>query len=180
MQIVHKFVECSFAMNAGTDVPVINPCAFGPTQYGHENSPSTPRLAVEHVHQRADGMVKSPQAQSGPLKRLWPAAGTIGRPLALTVVLCLGAGLGSCGGFVSDHWPHWAGGEPNDLPPRPGAPGYEEFIAHKPKPDPSAATPETPGNSSAPAASADTSKAPAAPSANRPQDNQGVVQGGLY
>ncbi len=46
--------------------------------------------------------------------------------------------LGSCGGasesgvsgYVADHWPHWAGGMPADVPPRPGAPGYNEFIAH--------------------------------------------------
>ena len=32
--------------------------------------------------------------------------------------------------YVADHWPHWAGGMPGDVPPRPGAPGYDEFIAH--------------------------------------------------
>lgn len=52
--------------------------------------------------------------------------------LAVTV-LCLGLTLGSCSsfsGYVADHWPRWAGGMPDDVPPRPGAPGYEEFIAH--------------------------------------------------
>ncbi len=61
------------------------------------------------------------------VKRLIPA-----------VLLCLGPLLGSCGGasengfsgYVADHWPHWAGGMPDDVPPRPGAPGYDEFIAH--------------------------------------------------
>src|SRR5579885_1326898 len=49
---------------------------------------------------------------------------------AAAAVLWLAPMLGSCGGFVADHWPHWAGGLPPDAPPRPGAPGYEEFIAH--------------------------------------------------
>ena len=60
------------------------------------------------------------------------------RLIAAAIVLCLGSALGSCGGasengfssFVADHWPHWAGGMPADVPPRPGEPGYAEFIAH--------------------------------------------------
>ena len=87
--------------------------------------------------------------------------------------LGLGLALGSCGpvsGFTADHWPHWAGGMPDDVPPRPGAPGYEEFIAHaQPNKD-----------TAAPATSADKSKAPAASAGNRPPDDKGVVQGGLY
>jgi hypothetical protein len=50
-----------------------------------------------------------------------------------TILLCLAPLLASCSGtsgYVSDHWPRWAGGMPDDVPPRPGAPGYEEFIAH--------------------------------------------------
>jgi hypothetical protein len=53
--------------------------------------------------------------------------------LTAVIVLGLGAVQGSCGsfsGYVADHWPHWAGGMPGDVPPRPGAPGYDEFIAH--------------------------------------------------
>jgi hypothetical protein len=46
------------------------------------------------------------------------------------IVLGLGLGLANCGGYVADHWPHWAGGLPADAPPRPGSPGYSEFIAH--------------------------------------------------
>jgi len=38
--------------------------------------------------------------------------------------------FGSCGTFVADHWPHWAGGLPDGVPARQGAPGYAEFIAH--------------------------------------------------
>jgi hypothetical protein len=58
------------------------------------------------------------------------------RCITAAVVLGLGSGLGSCGGgaqfsgYVADHWPHWAGGMPDDVPPRPGAPGYDEFVAH--------------------------------------------------
>src|SRR5271155_392714 len=51
----------------------------------------------------------------------------------LPVMLSVGVLLGSCSpfaGFVSDHWPHWAGGMPDDVPPRPGTPGYDDFIAH--------------------------------------------------
>src|ERR1700733_13571995 len=50
------------------------------------------------------------------------------------IALCFGLGLGSCSqisGPVADHWPHWAGGEPADAPPRPGSPGYQDFIAHR-------------------------------------------------
>jgi hypothetical protein len=58
-------------------------------------------------------------------------------PMAL---LCIGLTLGACSsfsGYVADHWPRWAGGMPDDVPPRPGAPGYEEFIAHgQPNRDP--------------------------------------------
>jgi hypothetical protein len=53
--------------------------------------------------------------------------------MSAVAVLSLGLTLGSCSsfsGYVADHWPRWAGGMPDDVPPRPGAPGYEEFIAH--------------------------------------------------
>jgi hypothetical protein len=56
------------------------------------------------------------------------------------------------------------------VPPRPGAPGYEDFIAHRPA-NKDAATPEV---------AAGQSNAPAAPAGNRPPDDQSVVQGGLY
>ena len=60
-------------------------------------------------------------------KRLFKAA----------ILLGLGLDLASCGGFVADHWPHWAGGMPADVPPRPGTPGYADFIAHgQAKPEP--------------------------------------------
>src|SRR5271154_1409443 len=59
--------------------------------------------------------------------------------LTAAILLALASALGSCGGggspegfsaYVADHWPHWAGGMPDDVPPRPGAPGYDEFVAH--------------------------------------------------
>lgn len=55
------------------------------------------------------------------------------RLVAPGIALWLGAVLGACSpfaGYVADNWPHWAGGLPPDAPPRPGAPGYDEFIAH--------------------------------------------------
>jgi hypothetical protein len=60
------------------------------------------------------------------------------RRLALTALLGVCLALGGCSsfaGFVSDTWPTWAGGMPKDVPPRPGAPGYEEFIAHQQRQD---------------------------------------------
>src|ERR1700690_70566 len=60
------------------------------------------------------------------------------RYIAAAILFGLGLPLGSCGGassggftsYVADHWPRWAGGMPDDVPPRPGAPGYNEFISH--------------------------------------------------
>lgn len=52
------------------------------------------------------------------------------RLVKAAIVLGLGLNLLSCGGFVADHWPHWAGGMPDRVPPRPGTAGYAEFIAH--------------------------------------------------
>jgi hypothetical protein len=106
--------------------------------------------------------------------------------------------LASCGSFVADHWPHWAGGIPADAPPRPGAPGYAEFIAHgRPIPDakqqPAAAVPsgvQAPGApapvATSPAATSPAAAAPptmpagdAAPDDGALQDSS-VVKGGLY
>lgn len=50
--------------------------------------------------------------------------------ITAATLLGFGLNLASCGSFVADHWPHWAGGLPDGVPPRPGAPGYAEFIAH--------------------------------------------------
>jgi len=68
--------------------------------------------------------------------------------LALTALLGVCLALGGCSsfaGFVSDTWPTWAGGMPKDVPPRPGAPGYEEFISHQQRQDPAATGAASPG-----------------------------------
>lgn len=133
------------------------------------------------------------------------------RSVAAAVMLCVGAMLASCAGtsnedgfsaFVADHWPHWAGGMPSDVPPRPGAPGYNRFIAHGqadqdvlPPANGAAApaVPVTPVFQTAPPAPAASAPAPSAEQVEPPQQSPGVpapprsaaedstvVQGGLY
>jgi hypothetical protein len=134
------------------------------------------------------------------------------RLIAAAVVVCAGAVLGSCGGvsedgfsaYVADHWPHWAGGMPSDVPPRPGAPGYNQFIAHGQADQDvlppaaganAAAVPVKPVFQTAPPAAAASGEqpAPAAPIQPAAQDasaapvapqsaseNPSVVRGGLY
>jgi hypothetical protein len=112
--------------------------------------------------------------------------------LATAIVLGFGLVLGSCGqfsGYVADHWPHWAGGMPGDVPPRPGAPGYDEFIAHG-QPDRAAAKSGAPGQQTAAGnVKASAQPAPGTPAApvapvtpveEGPTENPGVVHGGLY
>ena len=98
---------------------------------------------------------------------------------AASVLLCLAAMLGACSpfaGFVADHVPHWAGGLPPDAPPRPGAPGYDDFIAHgEPQPqsapaagasaDPATSTPT--GTVTAPNTAASAPPAKALPAKGR-------------
>ncbi len=111
----------------------------------------------------------------------------------ITAITLLGFGLNlaSCGGFVADHWPHWAGGLPADAPPRPGAPGYAEFIAHGQtapgaKQEPAAGAAVQNGAEQTPIAPASAAAAPpptpvraATPAADTSQDPS-VVNGGLY
>src|SRR6516164_7007921 len=99
---------------------------------------------------------------------------------AASVLLCLAAMLGACSpfaGYVADHVPHWAGGLPPDAPPRPGAPGYDDFIAHGQPQPPSAAAPAADA-SAAPAPGA-TTNAVAAPNAaaSAPQANTPPAKG---
>jgi hypothetical protein len=72
----------------------------------------------------------------------------VGRLVAAALVLGVASLLGACSPFSSsmaDMWPHWAGGEPAGLPPRPGEPGYDQFIAHgQPDQNPPAAAPGAP------------------------------------
>jgi len=130
-------------------------------------------------------------------------AGTIKRLVGLVAALSVCLALGGCTSFsyfVSDHWPTWAGGMPNNVPPRPGAPGYEEFIAHQEgrqaqAPAAGSTAPGAVAPAGAPAAPASTGavvpSAPAAPAAANAYapvepagalqpDNQAAVQGGLY
>ena len=117
-------------------------------------------------------------------KRLFTAA----------IVLGLGLSLASCGGFVADHWPHWAGGLPADAPPRPGTPGYADFVAHgqtnqdaanstAPQPPVAGAVQTSMQKPSAPPAMAAAPAAPAqvaAPQGARPEDPSVLKGGGLY
>jgi hypothetical protein len=87
--------------------------------------------------------------------------------------LLLGLALGSCAqvsGTVSDHWPHWAGGEPNGLPPRPGTPGYDEFIAHG----------QSGADAATPTGATGKVNAQTAPAAANPPPDDAAARGGLY
>ena len=106
-----------------------------------------------------------------------PALGTV---LLVLSSLCLGS-CASISATMSDHWPTWAGGMPNDVPPRPGAPGYEEFLAHQQRQDAAAASPPADANSQATSVVASPNKMSGRPPpANQPAENSGAVQGGLY
>jgi hypothetical protein len=114
----------------------------------------------------------------------------------IAVAAGLGLLLGSCSsysGYVSDHWPHWAGGEPDDLPPRPGQPGYDEFVAHKGTTTQAASTnaangqtaqagsPPAPAQPTTPAAPANNAAPQAAPRGAAPPTAQADRNvGGLY
>ena len=89
---------------------------------------------------------------------------------AAGALLCLATMLGACApvaDFTADHWPHWAGGLPPDAPPRPGAPGYEEFIAHGEAPQNAPAT--EPGASTSPSGPTDTASPAGAATAPAPK-----------
>ena len=126
------------------------------------------------------------------------AEGSTARRLALTALLGVALALGGCSsfaGFVSDTWPTWAGGMPKDVPPRPGAPGYDEFIAHQQRQDAAAGGTAAPGAGAPVATGTTPTTAAAAPPANpavkggapqqlapayaRPNDRS-TTQGGLY
>jgi len=147
------------------------------------------------------------------------ASGAAGRRLvaASAIAVCSCLALASCAGtanedgfsaYVADHWPHWAGGMPADVPPRPGTPGYQQFIAHGqadqdqlPPPAgamnsaaapvfqtaPAASGRPPPAKPAAPAAAAAVQPIPAAPAPVAAQaapppdaDDASVVRGGLY
>jgi hypothetical protein len=107
-----------------------------------------------------------------------------GRLALMVMAASCGLGLASCtgtSGFVSDHYPHWAGGEPHDLPPRPGAPGYDDFISHK------GADSDAARQAYANAKAAQQAKPPGAQPATAPAasaapqaDDEAAARGGLY
>jgi hypothetical protein len=113
------------------------------------------------------------------------------RLITAATLLGFGLNLAGCGGFVADHWPHWAGGLPADVPPRPGTPGYADFVAHgQSKPDPkqepaATASAVQSGAQQAPVAPVSAAPAPAAPIRGSAPGDDGlqdssVVNGGLY
>jgi hypothetical protein len=106
------------------------------------------------------------------------------RFIAPTTALLLCLALGSCASFsnaVSDHWPTWAGGMPKDVPPRPGAPGYEEFLAQQQGKNATSPAAAPAAGATAPAApTASNANPAAAPSGQRLPNDQAAVQGGLY
>jgi hypothetical protein len=131
-------------------------------------------------------------------------ASTTKRLFTLTAALGVCLTLGACGsfsGFVADTWPTWAGGMPKDVPPRPGAPGYEEFIAHQQRQDAAPNAAAVPGAApgatavAAPATAPGTTAAvpppavppaaggphaPPLPPAYARPDDRSTTQGGLY
>lgn len=135
--------------------------------------------------------------ERGPVAKM-----TVQRLIAALLACVLGLMVSACGSsnFVADNWPHFAGGEPNDVPPRPGSPGYAAFIAHGQPPEganaqsagpqssPGGVTPEfvarQPGVSGQQVPTGTATAAPAhqpigaAPPQRRTDQNVG--QGGLY
>jgi hypothetical protein len=102
------------------------------------------------------------------------------------VMLCLSLGLGACAGAVADHWPHWAGGEPNNLPPRPGSPAYQDYVAHRQAegsmPAPAPAPAATGGTAAMPVGGGTAALPPAAAQSSNPAPtgDTPVARGGLY
>jgi len=105
------------------------------------------------------------------------------------LALSFGLFVGACAqvsGTISDAWPHWAGGEPANTPPRPGTPGYQDFIAHRQ----AATTPEqqqSPNETGsataqpAPAVTAAPAARPPSPApARAPAQDAAIAGGGLY
>jgi hypothetical protein len=100
-------------------------------------------------------------------------------PVVLLLCSLLLASCAPFSGFVSDHWPTWAGGMPNDVPPRPGAPGYDEFMAHQQSHD-AAATPADATTQATPVVASPNKPGSRTPAPNEPANNSGIGQGGLY
>jgi hypothetical protein len=147
-------------------------------------SAGSTRFPLQSAHNRTAGMM---------VKRL----------VAVAFAFSVGLTVGSCSSvsdFVADSWPHFAGGEPNGVPPRPGDPGYNTFIAHG-QPGQSggafsgSAQPATAGQTATigspksaatptPSAFADPQNqqpnSPAPPAVDRSGNGSSAVPGGLY
>ena len=115
--------------------------------------------------------------------------------IALCAVLTL-CGCSSFSSYVADRWPTWAGGMPADVPPRPGAPGYQEFISHQEAKDEAAAATAAAAANAKPGAAPAITTVPVPPAATgtvstgnaqlmpssavQRVNDQAAVQGGLY
>ncbi|HXX04662.1 MAG TPA: hypothetical protein VEJ37_10035 [Xanthobacteraceae bacterium] len=133
-------------------------------------------------------------SQVFPLRRSGGAAaapaGASARSQRAVAALFICLSLASCTSFsnyVSDNWPTWAGGKPKDVPPRPGEPGYAEFVAHgkaaQSPPDANAApvaTPVAAAPAAAPPPASGNLNVPAPPPGSPHPDDGAAVQGGLY
>ena len=108
----------------------------------------------------------------------------ISRRWALIVIVAgCGVGLASCSnvsGLVADHYPHWAGGEPRGIPPRPGAPGYDDFISHKGADSDAARQDYEKAKAARQTNPQGGAQAAPAASGAPPQDDNAVARGGLY
>ncbi len=120
------------------------------------------------------------------------------RLVALTFAAGVTLLVGSCSSFsdfVADSWPHFAGGEPKGLPPRPGDPGYDKFIAHgQPQQGAAGNTEPAATGETAVIASPKAAQAPSAftepsnqqtgsqppPAIDGPRSDPGAVTSGLY
>jgi hypothetical protein len=100
-------------------------------------------------------------------------------PAAVLLLSLILASCSSFSGYVADHWPRWAGGMPDDVPPRPGSPGYDEFVAHG---QPSSVAAKPAANDGNPTAAADVkTNGAVSPAPEQPAEQPNVVRrGGLY
>jgi hypothetical protein len=163
---------------------------------GNPSHPDHTNSCCQFACQTSDGVqpmtVGTPQSRHetspSPFSRDDPAGGMILKRHALALLaLSFGLIVGACAqvsGTVSDAWPHWAGGEPSGTPPRPGTPGYQDFIAHRQAATSSDQQPqpaETGGAAAQPAAAATPVARPPSPGpAQPPAQDTAVAGGGLY
>jgi len=153
---------------------------MAPAHHGHDQP-------IEHAYLTPDKhLVCTTDSVSHDVEVRVQAPRIINRPFVPAIVLLVGLGLGSCtpiSVFVSDRWPTWAGGMPNDVPPRPGAPGYDQFLLHQQGKDAAPANTNAAANSdNAPAVTSATPNqaVQARPEADRRDSSPAPVGSGLY